>query len=115
MKKPDFSRVRHLQSSGFIKTTDDRPAHIDRATRVALIRKGNELFNDGRVEQAKRVFITVGYSDGLIRIGDYYRTQDKPLDAFRMYWLAGDKRNLEPELEKMAQVIRHWLEEDDKS
>ena len=75
------------------------------------MRKGNELFNNGKIEQAKRVFITVAYGDGLSRIGDYYRNQNRPLDAVRMYWLAGDKRKLEPELEKMAMVIRHWLQE----
>ena len=112
MKQPDFSHAHHLQDSGFIKVASDRPTHIDSQTRVALIRKGNELFNNGKIEQAKRVFITVAYSDGLTRVGDYYRNQNRPLDAFRMYWLAGDKRNLEPELEKMAQVIRHWLQEE---
>ncbi|AFG38268.1 hypothetical protein [Spirochaeta africana] len=115
MEQPDFSRVEHLQSSGFIKTGQDRPAHIDAKTRVALVRKGNELFNAGRIEQARRVFITTGYSDGLIRIGDYYLTKDRPLDAFRMYWLAGDRKKIEPELEKMARVIRHWLQEDAES
>ncbi|THB68141.1 MAG: hypothetical protein D6B26_00895 [Spirochaetaceae bacterium] len=101
------------QHSGFIKTGDERPSHIDSATRVALIRKGNELFNNGRIEQAKRVFITVGYGDGLIRIGDHYRSKKQPLEAFRMYWLAGSERNYGPELEKMAQIVRHWLAEDD--
>ena len=115
MKQPDFSRVRHLQSTGFIKVTGAGTGHIDSKTRVALIRKGNELFNAGRIDQAKRVFITVAYGDGLIRIGDHYRRHDRPLDAFRMYWLAGDRTKIEPELEKMAQVIRHWLEEDAES
>lgn len=112
MEKPDFSNVEHLQSSGFIKTTVKRPSHIDSATRTALIRKGNELLNNGRVEQAKRVFLTVGYTDGLVRIGDYYRDQKKPLEAFRMYWQAGDRRNIDPEIERMAMVIRHWLQEE---
>jgi hypothetical protein len=114
MKQADFSDVQHLQNSGFIKTTADRPAHIDSATRVALIRRGNELFNNGRIEQAKRVFITVQYGDGLIRIGDHYRKQNKPLEAFRMYWLSGDAKTYGPDLEKMAQIVQHWLREDNK-
>ncbi|GAB6091141.1 hypothetical protein [Spirochaeta dissipatitropha] len=112
MNKPDFKKHEHLRSSGFIKTGGDSPAHIDAATRAALIRKGNELFNNGRVEQAKRVFITVSYGDGLTRIGHHYAENGRPLDAFRMYWIAGDKRNYGPELEKMAMVIRQWLTED---
>jgi len=98
-----------LASKGFVKTTGP---DLDSAQRVALIRKGNELFNSGRIEDAKRVFITTHYTDGLIRLGDHYTREKKPLEAFRMYWLAPDRTKIDYILERMANVVREWLRED---
>ena len=36
--------------------------------RVALIRKGNELYNAGKIEEAIRIFTATGYKDGLTRV-----------------------------------------------
>ena len=58
---------------------------------------------------AQRIYITSGYGDGLIRVGDYYYKKRRPMDAFRMYWLAKDKTRSDKLIEKMAAVIRIWL------
>jgi hypothetical protein len=99
-------------SKGFLKITEEKPAEITRENRVALVRKGNELFNNGRIETARRIFLTVGYSDGLIRVGDYYYANNRPLDTLRMYWQAPDRHKVEQIAEKMASVIKYWLQED---
>lgn len=99
-----------LAAPGFLKT-GDQPA-LDSSQRVALIRKGNELFNAGKYDQAKRVFLTTRYTDGLIRLGDYYYNQKQTLEAFRMYWLAPDRGKSEHMIERMALVVRGWLTQD---
>lgn len=109
---PDTDKVfrKELASPGFVKTS--APAvELDRAQRSALIRKGNELFNHGAVDQAKRIFITTKYSDGLIRVGDYHLKRNEHLEAFRMYWLAPDRRKSDALIERMAAVVRGWIEE----
>ena len=99
-----------LAAPGFIKTTG--APKLDGGRRAALIRKGNELFNAGRYEEAKRVFITTRYTDGLIRLGDYYYNSNQILEAFRMYWLAPDRRKIDSMVERMAAVVREWMKED---
>lgn len=81
--------------------------------RAALIRKGNELFNAGQYATAQRIFITVRYSDGLIRVGEQLMKQGDPLEAFRMFWIAGDSRRVAEMSEQMAMVIRKWLRDDE--
>ncbi|MFW5738253.1 MAG: hypothetical protein ACOCYX_05020, partial [Spirochaetota bacterium] len=57
-----------LAAPGFIKTSRRQGPELSAEQRSALIRRGNELFNKGSIDQAKRVFITTRYTDGLIRI-----------------------------------------------
>ena len=59
---------------------------MDQKLRVELIRKGNELFNNGHIEKAAEVFIKTAYRDGLTRVADYY-FYDKhlPLVALKYY------------------------------
>ncbi len=99
-----------LCAPGFLKTTD-RPA-LDGGRRAALIRRGNEFFNSGKYEEAKRIFLTTGYTDGLMRLGNYYSNQQQILEAFRMYWLAPDHRKTDYLVERMAGVVRSWLKDD---
>lgn len=100
-----------LAAPGFIKTARDATVRLSAQQRIVLIRKGNELFNAGRIDQAKRIFITAHYTDGIIRVGDYYMDQKEPLEAFRMYWLAPERRKSEYLIERMAAVVRSWLKE----
>ena len=74
----------------FIKKTV-KPA-VDSTQKAALNRKGNVLYNSGDIEGARRIFITTGYSDGLVRIGDHYNSKGRALDALKMYWIAPDRK-----------------------
>ena len=98
---------------GFVKTQTGAGRNLTGQQRALLIRKGNELFNKGSIDHAKRVFLTTQYTDGLIRLGDYYMKHNEPLEAFRMYWLAPERAKAERLVEKMAAVVRSWLTEGD--
>jgi hypothetical protein len=104
-----------LVPDGFLKITARKPvaqAKLAEGERASLIRKGNELFNLKKFELARKIFLTTGYSDGLIRLGDLYLKQSKPLEALRMYLLAPDRKKVEAMLEKSVAVLRHWLSEE---
>ena len=110
--------LRRLPREGFLKITAEKPAGAARLAeneRVALIRKGNELFNLKKYDLARKIFVTTGYTDGLIRLGDLYLKQSKPLEAFRMYLQAPDSKKVEALLEKSVAVLRHWLSEEPAS
>ena len=104
-------RLPKQSSEAFLKVTQKNVPPLTAQQRAVLVRKGNELFNGGKIEEAKRVFLTVGYTDGLIRLGDLYYKRNQPLEAFRMYWLAPDSRKKEMMVERMADIIRKWLRE----
>jgi len=91
----------------FIKTTV-KPV-IDGAQKAALNRKGNVLYNSGDVEGARRIFLTTGYSDGLVRIGDYYKSEGRPLDALKMYWIAPDRNKAEPIISQLSVLIKNMI------
>ncbi len=110
MKSID-ERLKGIPNEGFLKTSSPDRSALSSAQRVALIRKGNELFNAGKVDQAKRVFIATGYGDGLIRIGDYYLGKQDALEALRMYWMAPAPDKAERILESTAGILRKWIEE----
>lgn len=97
-----------IPGEGFLVRTDP-PPNLPGDQKAALIRKGNLLFNEGNVELAKRIFLTLRYGDGLIRLGDYYFKKNQPLEAFRMYWIAKEKRKSDALIEKMAHVIQELL------
>ena len=99
--------------SSFIKVTTSEP--IESQQKAVLNRKGNQLFNNGDIEGAKRVFITTGYSDGLARVGDFYKSKDRPLEALRMYWLAPDRKKSEPLIEQLSGVLQGLLREDEEN
>jgi len=90
--------------NAFIKVSE--PSPVDGSEKAALNRKGNQKFNEGDIESAKRIFITTGYSDGLSRTGDYYKSKDRPLEALRMYWMAHDRRKAEPLIEKLSFILQ---------
>jgi hypothetical protein len=104
--------LKKLPKSGFLKTTDENHLQLTDEKRAALIRKGNELFNEGKYELAKRVFITTRYTDGLIRLGDYYYKKKRHLAALQIYWLAPCPTKVEFLVERMASVMSKWLMEE---
>lgn len=83
--------------------------------RVELIRKGNQLFNEGKIEDAGKIFLATNYKDGLVRVGDYYLYQEKKFfKAFFYYKKANYSKRLEEIYKKWAEVIHFLLEEDKK-
>lgn len=100
------------ESDGFIKVTDS-PVPLSSDKKVILNRKGNIYFNNGDLLSARRIFITTGYSDGLIRVGDEYLKKGNELQALKMYWLAHSKNKCQPLLEKLAHTISTLLKEED--
>ena len=104
-----FEKVRGENT--FIKTTI-KPA-IEGQQKAALNRKGNVLYNSGDIEGARRIFLTTGYSDGLVRIGDFYKSKGRTLDALRMYWIAPDRNKAEPIIHQLSALIQTLLHEDE--
>ena len=101
-----------IPREGFIKTAGPSQKAMPKEKRTALIRKGNEFFNKGDIETAKRIFMTTGYKAGLIRLGDLYYDKKKVLEAFRMYKLATYNRSVNSMVEKMAMIISSWLSDE---
>jgi len=98
---------------GFIKTTDSPIASLTPEQKVILNRKGNMLFNEGDIQNAKRLFITTGYSDGLTRVGDVYQKEGDILSALRFYLLAHNKAKTEQMYKKIADNVSFYLKQKD--
>lgn len=97
---------------GFIKVTDNPVAGLTSEQKVVLNRKANAMFNAGNIEDARRIFITTGYSDGLTRVGDYYVEKKQSLKALKAYVLAHNKRDVEPIYENIAKVLSALIKND---
>lgn len=101
-----------IPREGFLKVGRKASTSLSGPQKAALIRKGNELFNAGHVEQAKRIFLTTGYADGITRLGDYYYQKRDLYEALRMYWLAPAPEKKDKIVEMMASTVHQWLNED---
>jgi hypothetical protein len=108
-------KLSDFKNSGFIKTVKPGKTILQSSEKIALIRKGNEMFNSGKYDIARRIFMTTGYSDGLIRMGDYYMKNKNHVEALKMYWLAPAPRQFEQISERTAIIISNWLKEEEKS
>jgi tetratricopeptide (TPR) repeat protein len=111
----DYKKLfaRFGEENFFIKT--GARAGLDGAVKASLNRRGNVLFNQGDVEGARRIFITTGYSDGLCRIGDYYQSKGRFLDALKMYRAAPDHSKSEPIIIRLSEIIRSLINEKEDS
>ena len=98
----------------FIKVTENALTPLSSEQKVVLNRRGNQLFNEGFINEAQRIFITTGYSDGLTRVGDYYAAKNNTLEALRMYCLAKNKRKSEPIIDSLVQLIRVLVDTETK-
>ena len=82
--------------------------------RVALIREGNALFNQGKIKEASQIFKSTVYKDGLIRVGDYYfYDKNQPLIAVGYYQLGGAKEKVEEIRERMIFALKTLIKQDD--
>ena len=52
---------------GFIKTSDAPLANLDSSQKVQLNRRGNMLLNEGKFEEAKRIFVTTDKEKGALK------------------------------------------------
>jgi hypothetical protein len=97
--------------NGFIRTGApvESPKPPLGEQKALLLRKGNELFNQGKYELAERIFVTLKYSDGIIRIGDVLLKQGQYLRAVRLYQKAPAPDRVEKLSQRMALVLRQWL------
>ena len=109
--KKVFGKFEH--DNVFLKTTV--PPGVDSSRKAALNRKGNMLFNSGDIEGARRIFLTTGYSDGLSRVGDYYKSQNRLVEALHMYWLAPDRTKYEPLIMQLAGVVQCFIHDNEES
>lgn len=114
-KKTDFKElVAEKQDTipdGFIKVTDNPVAGLTSEQKAILNRKANVMFNNGNVEDARRIYITTGYSDGLTRMGDYYMDKNQGLKALKQYTLAHNTRRAEPIIADLAKIISTLIKE----
>lgn len=98
---------------------------INDSTRSALIRKGNELFNEKDIEGAYRCYLTASYFGGIEKIADYYNFDKKNIiKAMQLYKfilkedsnLGGNvraKQKLDILAQSVVKVLRKWLKEDE--
>ncbi len=86
---------------------------MDKKERIALIRKGNECFNNGEIDYAIKIFIKTDYKDGLVRIGDYFFYEKRqPLMAFRFYKKANMTAKVSEIYERIIYALGQWIRED---
>lgn len=97
----------------FVKKTS-HPG-LTSAEKAILNRKGNELFNAGDIESARRIFMATGYSDGITRIGDRYLAGGRSIDALKMYWIAPDRAKAEGIIAKLSGVIQKIMCEEEET
>ncbi|MEI0489224.1 hypothetical protein [Brachyspira pulli] len=98
---------------------------IKDSTRSALVRKGNELFNQKDIEGAYRCYLTASYFGGIEKVADYYNFEKKNvIKAMQLYRLiikedsnlGGNvraKQKLDKLSESIVKVLRKWLKEDE--
>lgn len=106
--KENFSNKQEF--GAFIKVTDEAVATLNTQQKALLNRKGNALFNAGDVEQARRIFMATGYSDGLTRVGDVYMKNNETVKALKQYILAKNKNKTELMYEKLASAVSVMLQ-----
>ena len=99
-----------MPKKGFIKVPKIGTVNITSNEKVILVRKANELMNNKNYIGAKRIYLAIGYSAGLIRLGDYYESSGSPLEALKMYKAAEAHTQLENLSKKMADVLRVWIQ-----
>ena len=98
----------------FINVTENALTPLSSEQKAVLNRRGNQLFNEGFINEAQRIFVTTGYSDGLTRVGDYYIAHDNTLEALRMYCLAKNKRKSDPIIDSLVRLIRVLIDTETK-
>ena len=95
-----------------IKKGNDKKKKVDPSTKAQLVRKGNQLFSEGKIELAERIFVTIDYKDGLVRLGDHYLKENNLYKSAEMYFLSENKSKINAFCRKSALVIEKLLKGD---
>lgn len=86
---------------------------MDNQERSALIRRGNELYNQGDYKNALKIFLATDYQDGIVRVADHlYYEEENTIGAIKLYKKAGYQKRIDEFAEKAALTIQAWLAED---
>lgn len=102
-----------FSDEALIKQTDYPNKELTPSDKAQLNRKGNIFYNEGKIELARRIYQTTGYSDGLIRIGEYYLKHEQPVEALKMFKLAHDDAKTQTLAKIAAQAISTLLKRED--
>lgn len=87
---------------------------MDSKERAEHIRRGNELFNNGEIDKAEKIFILTEYRDGLTRIADYYFFDKKlPLAALRFYKMVKREDKVKEIFDRMFYALGKLLGKED--
>ncbi|MGA2141876.1 MAG: hypothetical protein ABSG94_05575 [Brevinematales bacterium] len=86
---------------------------MENEERISLIRRGNELFNQGDYKNSLKIFLMTDYKDGIIRVADflYFDKKDK-VSAVKLYKKAGHQKVIDEFSERVALLIKLLLSED---
>lgn len=109
MKEWDI--LKKMPDQGFLKVVSRTHESLTSEQKARLAHKGEEAFQNGDIEQARKIFVTIGHTDGLVRIGDWFMQTGKPFDAYKMYRLAPAPDKAEKLVIRMAEVISRLLTE----
>ena len=86
---------------------------ITNKKRAELIRIGNQAFNEGNIQRAAKIFKTIQYQDGLIRLGDhYYFDKHQPLIAYGYYKQARHSKMIEKITDGFVFALQCWINPD---
>lgn len=83
---------------------------MDSHERAGLIRKGNELFNQGKINEAMKLFVQTNYGDGIMRIADlYYYDKKQPLIALKFYRMINRRDRIEEIYSRMMFAFKRMI------
>lgn len=83
---------------------------MDGQERAGLIRKGNELFNQGNINEAMKLFVQTGYGDGIMRVADhYYYDKKQPLIALKFYRMINRKDRIDEIYARMMLAFKKMI------
>lgn len=83
---------------------------------MELIREGNRLFNEGKIEEAKNCFLKANYTGGLLRVADYlFYDMKRPLNALPLYMKCNSKEKVDEIYQRMAFALGKLIKDDKNS
>ncbi len=89
---------------------------MDKSEKVQLIRRGNELFNEGNVYQAMQIFVKTGYRDGILRAADFiYYDKKQPLMALKFYKMINRQDRVDEIFARMMFAFSRLVKDDKKT